>query len=306
MQPNSINSERDATNKQDEVCNENVTETVTSNGDPSPNNELIVTEEQSYVCVKHDSPCRIGDSVFHTRTPYCYVTNFDDYTLITTTDFTNFIQYAPTKIIPRLESRWRYVLHVSHGNRLFVDTDLLNARVIGGEIVGYGYRLCSIAGNDCAYYGFIPTENECLRDTHSKQQLKLAPVFPRKLYLYLENSGICRCSEGCLRWTSLTYSKEVAAKSYCGKNIEWDELYITMGDMACDDGGMARDCYVCSQCHACESSAFRCRKHRVCKHRYRVLELGNQADEVKATGIAYQSASGSPAEMRVCMRIRGF
>lgn len=275
------------------------------------------SSSRTYLCVPRDSPCRFGDTVFHASNERCYVTEFDDYTLITDRDFTPFLRYAPTSLLPLLQPRWRYVLHVSHGNRLCVSPDLLQARVIGGQIVAYAYRRCSIAGNECAYYGFIPTLDVTLRDTHHEPHLTLQPVYPRKLYVYLEQRGICRCSPNCVRWAMLTYRGGLGGASFCVRRIDWTDVYPLMGDMIETDEDAERRCYVCSQCYACQVSASRCRKHRVCLHRHDVLELpGSSAttsssftalpgdeDVRAAVGHAFQEKRGRIAVIRSCARV---
>lgn len=262
-----------------------------------------VASVRTYVCEQRPSPLRFGETLFHLPRSVGYVTEYDDYTLITDYDFTPFLHLAPRAVRPILERRLRYVLHVSHGNRLCVTPELLAARVVGGQVVGFGYRLCSIAGNDCAYYAFVPSVNVSLRYTHSRPILQLHIAYPRQLFVYLSLNGICRCSSGCLRWSMFTYhQKRVSAASYCARRINWDDVYVMMGDLLQpDDDSGSGPCTVCSQCYACRTSSSRCRRHRVCHHRHRELDVSVDTPDVEV-GRSFQRNNGSAASIRPCSR----
>ncbi|AYP97937.1 GrBNV gp09-like protein-like protein [Mauternbach virus] len=67
------------------------------------------------------------------------------------------LEMIPHEMKPLLQSRWYFAMHVSYGMGVSINRSILRARVTGGEIISYKYAECSIEGNECVYYGFLPT-----------------------------------------------------------------------------------------------------------------------------------------------------
>lgn len=218
---------------------------------------------------------RIGDTRF-ISSKTLYQTEFNDYTLITNVDFTPYIKYAPREIKPLLASRWMYVMHVSHGMQPSITRNILQARVTGGEILAYKYTECSIEGNECVYYGFLPVLHSRNRiasilscGTHRICRVSMMEVWPRKLFIYMKRDFQCNCSENCIRW-HVTLKDYPKSKQCCIKTIPWNDLYIMMGDgdrKCMEIIKVPRSCFVCAQCYDCSKSPNYCRKHRICKHK---------------------------------------
>lgn len=218
---------------------------------------------------------RIGDTRF-ISSKTLYRTEFDDYTLITNVDFTPYIKYAPREIKPLLASRWMYVMHVSHGMQPSITRNILQARVTGGEILAYKYTECSIEGNECVYYGFLPVLHSRNRlastlscGTHRICRVSMMEVWPRKLFIYMKRDFQCPCSENCTRW-HVTLKEYPKSNQCCIKTIPWHDLYIMMGDgdrKCMEIIKVPRTCFVCAQCYDCSKSPNYCRKHRICKHK---------------------------------------
>lgn len=263
-------------------------------------------EEEVRRCEYVGDRYRFGNTVLfaNAASPYLFVTKCPDFTLITTADFTPFLEYLPAEGL-KYEQRnnWHYVLHVSHGMRLSVTRDALRYRVEGGQIIAYQYSECSIEGNECVYYGMLPTLDswhrslEQLRNnlngdkaeedaseeaaaitnntgTHRRCIVASSQIWPRHLFVYMKRMCACDCSPGCSRW-SVRLRDSTTDERVCVKNIPWGRLYIMMGDIEdARDGGMSRRliketraCPVCAQCYKCSNMPTYCRKHRVCKHK---------------------------------------
>lgn len=224
-----------------------------------------------------------------------YVTEMTDYTLITDHDFTEFAPYAARSLKEALQPRWHYVLHVSHGMQPSVNRHLLNSRVVGGQILGYKYMECSIEGNDCVYYGFVPTVDIDLSDSaHKICRYTMQAVYPRKLYVYLQKRCACMCTPGCIRWLCLT-SNGRRTEIVCSRQIPWGRLYVMMGDgdeTFREVMKEPRECIVCAQCFECSKSAIFCRKHRVCRHKQAVIGDG----KTDPSSLRY-------SEMKYCMKL---
>lgn len=227
---------------------------------------------------------KIGDTIFingSNSNNKLYSTQFKDYTLITNADFTNFIDLMPKEIKPLLSERWHYVIHVSHGMQLSVKRSDLIARVLGGEILAFKYTECSIEGNDCAYYGFVPTlakSSEAFgEDTHRICRYALQEIWPRKLYLHIKLLSPCDCTPdvNCIKCI-ITYKDGTTNKQTCLKRLPWNSVYLMMGDAdeeCVDQLKTPRECVVCAQCNNCSKSANFCRIHRVCKHKQTIISL---------------------------------
>lgn len=264
----------------------------------SKSNDSKVDEIKTIKCGRR---LKIGNSIFINSTTI-YRTDFNDYTLITNSDFTEYFKYAPLTLKNLLEPRWYYSMHISHGMQPSVNRNILKARVLGGEILAYKFTKCSIEGNECVYYGFIPTiapndqidnvnaancldsdddndkfnteynennRNSDFKDTHRNCRIAMLVTWPRKLYIYLSREFMCDCSPGCSIWACRMedYYTEIR---FCVKQIPWERLYVIMGDAdneTTEEIKIARNCVVCAQCFDCSQSAEFCRKHKICKHK---------------------------------------
>lgn len=241
-------------------------------------------EQPKQLCSKTTSNIlKIGQSNF-ISTDVLYKMEFDDYCLITNSDFTNYRSYAPKAIKPLLKDRWFYVMHVSHGMSLSITRSTLNARVNGGEILAYKYTECSMSGNDCAYYGFIPTKlktSENYTDTHRMCHFALSEIWPRKIYIYLKMAFSCDCSDDCTQW-QMTMADGVVKKQFCLKKLPWSLSYIIMGDVdetCIEQIKPLRECIVCAQCINCSKNTTYCRIHKICRHKKTLFK--DDADEYR-------------------------
>lgn len=220
-----------------------------------------------------------GESKFFVQRPNAqlYVTEMSDYTIVTDHDFTEFTPYAVRSLKEALQPRWCYVLHVSHGMQPSVQRHMLNARVVGGQVLGYKYMECSIEGNECVYYGYVPTVEIDVDDsTHRICRYTMQAVYPRKLYVYLQKQCACMCTPGCVRWLCMTVNGR-RTEIVCSRQIPWERIYVMMGDG--DENFREvmkepRQCIVCAQCFECSKGAVFCRKHRVCRHKQAVIGDG--------------------------------
>jgi len=221
---------------------------------------------------------QIGQTRFVNKTTL-YSTELDDYTIISDYSLNDkMIQCIPKALKPLLSDSWLYCLHVSHGMRPSVNRKLLQSRVTGGQILAYKYTECSIEGNDCVYYGFVPTtlnekqRNDLLSSTHKKCRLSMLDVWPRKLYVYLSKVSKCDCTndiDECSRF-QIRVRNQQKTMVCCLKRIPWSQLYIMMGDLnenIIETFKVPRQCSVCAQCYECSQQPTYCRKHRICKHK---------------------------------------
>lgn len=240
--------------------------------------------------VPYGSKFNIGNTTFIGESGL-YSLQRRDFTIISTDPFPP--EHAPEELKRKLESRWHYALHVSHGMEPTVNRSLMKLRVFGSEIIAYRYVECSIFGNPCVYYGIIPTvvndkgapafgqlhkpvPGERMMTgvfdgvaTHRKSRIAAAAVWPRKLYVWLRKDRFgCSCSKDCSLWQVMMANPK-NNKSYCVKKIPWSSIYVMMGDA---DGSadelrkVPRECIVCAQCYDCSKSAAFCRTHIKCKH----------------------------------------
>lgn len=230
--------------------------------------------------IKYGNEYIINDIRFIMNNPKksTYVTEMKDYTLITDemllpTDY----QYIPMEIKRLLSDRWYFVIHVSHGMTPSINRTILRARVTGGELLAYKYVECSIEGNECVYYGYLPTihklENSEIAGTHLKCRISSVSIWPRKLYIYLKRDCICRCSDNCWYWSVQLENRETIRR-YCFKKIPWNNLYIMMGenDESCAENlKEPRICEVCAQCFECSNSPNYCRRHKKCTHKRSIM-----------------------------------
>ena len=115
-----------------------------------------------------------------------YLTDLADYTLVTNCDFTEYVKFVPTSLKAAVRDNFVYVVHVSPTVRMAVTRSTLQARLTGGEILAYQYSECSIQGNDCVYYGFIPTERQDIADTHKRH----ARVAAQAVRIFEKRGGV--------------------------------------------------------------------------------------------------------------------
>lgn len=217
-------------------------------------------------CIQIGKEYKIGKDIFISQTNL-YKIELSDYTLITDAPFD--CTYAPAELKPLLKTKWVYKLHVDQTLSSIITRSILRDRVNGGQILAYRYTECSIAGNNCVYYGFIPTIKKGFKDSHQTCYVASTSIWPRKLYLYLKRGYACNCSKDCSMWTS-HMDDYATVQSFCIKKIKWNNLYVMMGDFdekCLEQPKAIRSCEVCAQCFDCSKSAKYCRKHRVCKHK---------------------------------------
>lgn len=249
---------------------------------------------------------KISDTTFFSDRGI-YSCRMEDYTLITNFDCTSLFDRLTKTLKFELRDRWRYSMHVSHGMTLSVTRSLLYARVTGGEILGYKFAECSIDGNECAYYGIIPTQHKDLKDTHLRCRLSMMAVFPRRLYVYLEHCGECSCgANGCATLQSIDRSGTRKTK-FCANAIPWSKLYVMMGELdnACaEQSKEARDCKVCAQCYNCSKSVRFCRNHRVCRHKRSRVDTADSFATDVAAAAASTTANIAIPKIRDCKRVK--
>lgn len=236
-----------------------------------PKNRKILPHNESnasQVCKYVGKDYKICDTRF-VNTKGLFVTDFKDYTILSDVDFTNNIKYAPKSLKRELTSRWQYTMHVSNGINPSITRDILEGRNTGGQILAYKYLECSIEGNECVYYGFIPTIDVKIKNSQSICRFSMMAIYPRKLYVYLEKISACLCSEECIKWR-VTLNDSTTKILVCGKKIPWSKIYIMMGsgdDSCVEMFKTPRECIVCAQCYDCNKSPKYCRRHKICKHK---------------------------------------
>ncbi|KAG8362533.1 GbNV_gp09-like [Fopius arisanus] len=214
-----------------------------------------------------------------------YLSKFADYTVLTDSDFSLYLQYAPRSLKSVLESRWNYVMHIGDKMTPPLTRNDLYLRVIEGQILGYKFMECSVEGNESVYYGVVPSVKVANIDSNDRLcRFSMMSVYPRKLYIHLERQMACMCSDGCIQWKGL-YADNVRTFTTCGKRIPWDDVYVMMGEL--DENGIEsikqpRECYVCAQCFNCSKSLSYCRKHQICKHSQSVCFDGQNTSLISA------------------------
>lgn len=219
------------------------------------------------ICTPIGRKYTLGKETFISKNDL-YKTEMSDYTIITDSQFN--INLAPKEIKPLLGKRWVYKLHVHSTLSPVITRDSLRARVEGGQILAYRYNECSIEGNPCVYYGFIPTISQKFQDGHKTCYISSMQVWPRKLYVFLKQAYPCTCSRDCQHWSYRLNDYHTTTVS-CKQKIKWEQIYIMMGDY--DKNCLEqiqpsiRSCKVCAQCYDCSKTANFCRKHRICKHK---------------------------------------
>lgn len=142
---------------------------------------ITVTEKHMFESHRYPSNCLIfEDNVFTTSGSECYVTDLEDYTILSDFDITEYIEpdaqtqkrnskgspidrrsgkCVPRRIRLKKQNNWINVAHIPNLSRPVITRNRLRDRVYSGQILAYHYKECSIEGNRCIYYGFVPTLN---------------------------------------------------------------------------------------------------------------------------------------------------
>lgn len=215
-------------------------------------------------------------------------TEMSDYTILSDEDFTDYVKYAPPSLKEHIRQRWIYNMHIGQSYSSTINSQQMNQRVRGGEILAYKFAECMIEGNQAVYCGYVPTIQPAdLTGIHKTCRFSLQEVYPRKLYVYLvRRLGRCVCSfdenaaasNDCSRWQIKLYDGE--NRICCSKNIDWTKIYIFMGEPNTDCKEfmkIPRDCPVCAQCYKCSVGGFYCRTHVVCKHKKAKIFVGENS-----------------------------
>lgn len=234
----------------------------------------------------------VGNRTFTSTKRELWVTELSDYTIISDRAINDQeITVAPS-LKEVLNTRWIYWIHVSSRLESDVNRYNLNARVNGGQILGYKYLECSVGGNPASYYGVIPTDNLKLAEHAYKiPQLVTKAVFPRKLYVHLRCRSLCYCkTPNCRQWeiyainsTNMTFQNML----YCGRDIPWSRIYVHLGDkdekcVGSLRSNEIRNCNVCAQCYACSiNNDSYCRKHRKCKHKNAIIYTNDELANIE-------------------------
>lgn len=165
---NSSNDNNNNNNDDDHKCDENSNDGNNNNADDDKcrnKNSNKKAKKLPTLFVPTILHCgqeyKVGDTRFilsKTRGSI-HLYKMKDYNIITNEPINDFDlkNKVPESMKPLLESRWYYALHVSYGMAVSINRSILRARITGGEILAYKYTECSIEGNECVYYGFIPT-----------------------------------------------------------------------------------------------------------------------------------------------------
>lgn len=71
----------------------------------------------------------------------------------------NIFKSVPRCLKLKKDSCWIHAVHIQTFSRPIITRERLRERVCGDQILAYHYKECSIEGNRCIYYGFVPTMN---------------------------------------------------------------------------------------------------------------------------------------------------
>lgn len=278
---------------------------------------ITVTKQHSYKSHKYASNhLKIDDNEFIVSGTECFVTDLDDYTILSDFDITEYVESAPSlrssekrrkhdrayvgerlhRCIPRdirsrKKDKWINVAHLPNFSRAVITRDRLRDRVCTGQILAYHYKECSIEGNRCVYYGFVPTlnfkslrhlDNDEEKDdnidnddgvddalfatksfygAHVISKINVQHVWPRKLYVQLKRDSACSCSDKCVRVSVLTLSDVYATTdtkkilrpktTYCLKTIPWTDVYVIMGNVNKNVVEGHKEHRMCKTCAQC-------------------------------------------------------
>lgn len=229
-----------------------------------------------------------------------WLTRMQNYTIISTADFTPFVKYAPLDLHETLHKNWLYAVLTAYGAsaEATVRPENILQRVYAGQCLAYRLTHVSIMGTDAYYCGFIPTvwnaknHSRLHPHVHRENLMSSKAEWPRKLYISLEYKGPCNCTlleasrkkqpptnvELCSRWL-VQLRNTVTQRVYCLREIPWRKIYVMMGakieDKVADsedEGGEGevrpaqRSCVVCAQCYECSKRVDFCRRHKTCNH----------------------------------------
>lgn len=123
----------------------------------SKSKKNVIAEKFIPLMIDCGKDYKIDCTRFYSKTSM-YLIKMKDFNVITNAPLTeNELEMIPSEMKPLLQSRWYFAIHVSYGMGVSINRSILRARVTGGEIISYKYAECSIEGNECVYYGFIPT-----------------------------------------------------------------------------------------------------------------------------------------------------
>lgn len=140
---------------------------------------ITVTKSHHFESYKYPSNhLKIDNNEFIVGGVECFVTDLEDYTILSDFDITDYLKTEPDgrkpncrilgsdslRCIPieirsKHDDRWINVAHIQSSSRPIITRDRLRDRVYGGQILAYHIKECSIEGNRCIYYGFLPTLN---------------------------------------------------------------------------------------------------------------------------------------------------
>lgn len=264
------------------------------------------------ICRNYGKQIKIGLFEFELENANdLYITDLKDFSLITDSDITQYISNSNlinVSIREAKQPKWHYVAHLPPTNTSMVTNNTLRDRVIGGSILAYRGTWCSIEGNQCFYFGYIPTARQefeythrrsCIIDntdkivdnimstnkqTNSDDDDEESDEYPtmfkeqwiREIYIYgniLPTSNcICGSAECALFVTLLDTSQKAI---FCIKNVNLTDIYCIMGNIIDFKKKNIEnvDCIVCKQCYRCSRSSEPCRRHKVCKHKLKTTKI---------------------------------
>lgn len=165
---------------------------------------MITTVTKTHAFASHKystNHLKIGNNEFIVSGTECFVTDLEDYSIVSDFDITEYLELEytggaggigsgnnnngksstgqkrkrddsfddvavfdslrciPREIRSKQNDRWINVAHIQIFSRSIITRDRLRDRVCSGQILAYHYKECSIEGNKCIYYGFVPTLN---------------------------------------------------------------------------------------------------------------------------------------------------
>lgn len=239
--------------------------------------EQITTPDLAINCSTEfkNNILQFGQSIFHTNYKQTFVTRLIDYVIISNFNLNRHLATIPKKIKSQMVSRWIHSLHVRPSTQDLITRKMLQARSDGGQIVAYHYKEFSIEGNECVYFGFLPSTGITPSSgAHLRPVITTTQIWPRQLFVKLIKITACECSTNCVRVAIELFSTSLNLKMtqtiFCIKQVPWADIYLVMGDANTDSGELYkknRICSVCAQCIKCSTMTTFCNAHRECKHK---------------------------------------
>lgn len=230
--------------------------------------DLTIEQSQEYEC----NVLQFGQSIFHANYKKTFVTRMKDFTIISNFNLNAYTSYIEKKIKPQMKDRWIHSFHVGPTTQELITRKMLQAREDDGQIVAYHYKEFSMEGNECVYFGYIPSTNITFSSgSHVRSVITVNQVWPRQLFVRLVKTTACECSAQCIRvsvelFSQSTDTRPSALKTvFCVKRIPWKDIYLMMGDTIEDSGELYkknRVCNVCAQCIKCSLMSTFCNAHR--------------------------------------------